>query len=267
MFGIEAEICQLAAIDEDGQHELTCYIMPERNITKYATDVNKLEILEIDGKRTLCHQGIPVKILTKSEALESFTNFLATNKSRCKTDDNIDKEIIPVLVGHNSSVFDVPIILLRIATPECLHALNELNIHFGGSLRLAKEILQEKPQHPALVASGEVCQVGLGSLYLALFGQSFPAHDALEDVRALQKVLFESFIGKLYDRNESKEIITKSMANKIAASGITYQDPLNLLRQAGPEGLIAVLKEQCHVSRIFSFPFFLPFYKLLMDSI
>ena len=91
--GIEAEICQLAAIDEDGQHEFTCYIMPERNITKYATDVNKLEILEIDGKRTLCHQEIPVQSLTKSEALESFTNFLATNKSRCKADDNIDKEI------------------------------------------------------------------------------------------------------------------------------------------------------------------------------
>ena len=66
--GIEAEICQLAAIDEDGQHEFTCYIMPKRNVTKYATDVNKLEILEIDGKKTLCHQGIPVKSLTKSEA-------------------------------------------------------------------------------------------------------------------------------------------------------------------------------------------------------
>ena len=26
-----------------------------------------------------------------------------------------------------------------------------------------------------------------------------------------------------------------------------------------------ILKEQCHISRIFSFPFFLPFYKLLMD--
>ena len=149
---IEAEICQLAAIDEDRQHGFTCYIMPERNVTKYATDVNKLEILEIDGKRTMCHQGIPVKSLTKSETLESFTNFLATNKSRCKADDNIDKEIIPVLVGHNSSVFDVPI-LLRTATPECLHTLNKLNVNFRDSLRLAKEILQEKPQHPALVAS------------------------------------------------------------------------------------------------------------------
>ena len=135
-----------------------------------------------------------------------------------------------------------------------------------------------KPQHPALVASGEVCQAGLGSLYSALFGQSFPAHDALEDVRALRKVLFksplnlnkeilvskscvmscesalnqlmyldrchvrfQSFISNLYDRNKSKEIITKSMANKIAASGMTYQHLLNLFRQAGTEGLIAVL--------------------------
>ena len=219
--GIEAEICQLAAIDEDGQHEFTCYIMPERNVTKYATDVNKLEILEIDGKRTLCHQGIPVKILTKSEALESFTNFLATNKSRCKADDdNIDKEIIPVLVGHNSSVFDVPI-LLRTATPECLHTLNKLNVHFRDSLRLAKEILQEKPQHPALVASEEVCQAGLGSLYLALFGQSFPAHDALEDVRALRKVLFKSPL------NLNKEIlVSKScvMSCESALNQLMYLD-------------------------------------------
>ena len=27
------------------------------------------------------------------------------------------------------------------------------------------------------------------------------------------------------------------------------------------------LKEQCHISHIFSFPFFLPFYKLLIDSV
>ena len=112
----------------------------------------------------------------------------------------IKKSIIPVLVGHNSSVFDVPI-LLRTATPECLHTLHELNVHFGNSLRLAKDILQEKPQHPALAASGEVCQASLGSLYLALFGQSFPAHDALEDVRALQKVLFKSPL------NLNKEIL------------------------------------------------------------
>ena len=33
------------------------------------------------------------------------------------------------------------------------------------------------------------------------------------------------------------------------------------------ENLRKWLKEQCHISRIFSFSFFLPFYKLLMDSV
>ena len=37
--GRQAEICQLSAVDDDGQNEFSCYVMPERNISKHASDV------------------------------------------------------------------------------------------------------------------------------------------------------------------------------------------------------------------------------------
>ena len=149
---------------------------------------------------------------------------------------------------------------------------------FADSLILAKQILKE--QHPALrvVPSEQFGRSSLGSLYSALFDHSFPAHDALEDVKALRRVLFQSklalteemlvsksnvvscesafahlqihdrcyvrlqtFSGNLYDPVNDKGIIKKAMANKIAGSGIAYQDLHGLFREAGRKGIIAIL--------------------------
>ena len=146
------------------------------------------------------------------------------------------------------------------------------------SLILAKQILKE--QHPALrvVPSEQFGRSSLGSLYSALFDHSFPAHDALEDVKALRRVLFQSklalteemlvsksnvvscesafahfqnhdrcyvrlqtFSGNDYDPVKDKGIIKKAMANKIAGSEIAYQDLHGLFRQAGRKGIIAIL--------------------------
>ena len=70
--------------------------------------------------------------------------------------------------------------------------MKKLDIHFADSLILTKQILKE--QHPALrvVPSEQFCRASLGSLYSILFDQSFPAHDTLEDVKALRRVFFQS---------------------------------------------------------------------------
>ena len=188
-----------------------------------------------------------------------------------------NNKIIPVLIGHNASVFDTPI-LLRSLTPGYIHALKELDAHFADSLPLAKQILKE--HHPALcmAATAKFCQAALGSQYSTLFYALFPAHDALEDVKALRKVLFQSksnlTTGKIISESnvmsvnsalaqlhynescyvplqtfscylcnpaESKAILTKAMAQKIAASGITYQNLIDLFRQTGKERLVAIL--------------------------
>ena len=189
-------------------------------------------------------------------------------------DDNAKN--IPVFIGHNSIVFDIPI-LLRTSNPAFLESLKQLNVHFGDSLVLAKQILKER--HPALcLPSEEFCQASLGSLYTALFDESFPAHDALEDVKAVRRVLFQSklklteevlvsksnaisckraidnllyhdrrnnrlqtFAGNMFDPANDKGLIKKAMANKIARSGIAYQDHVDLFREAGREGIVAIL--------------------------
>ena len=48
--GRQAEICGLsAAVDDDGQNEFSCNVMRERNVSKHASDVNKLEITQMNG--------------------------------------------------------------------------------------------------------------------------------------------------------------------------------------------------------------------------
>ena len=185
--GRQAEIFQLSAVDDDGKNEFSCYVMPEGNISKNASIVNKLEISRCKGERLLCHNGHPVKSITKEQAFLSFINYI-TRITGVNKDNNAKN--IPVLIWHNSIVFDIPI-LLRTSNPAFLESLKQLNVHFGDSLFLAKQILKER--HPALLLpSQEFCQASLGSLCTALFDESFPAHDALEDVKALRRLLFSS---------------------------------------------------------------------------
>ena len=49
-------------------------------------------------------------------------------------------------------------------------------------------------------------------------------------------------------------------------NGNTSSDIRNI-QNSSRKGIEHFLKEHCHISRIFSFPIFLPFYKLLMDSV
>ena len=129
-----------------------------------------------------------------------------------------------------------------------------------------------------MASTGKFCQAALGSLYSTLFDASFPAHDALKDVKALRKVLFQSklnlttekiisesnvmsvdsalaqlhyndscyvrlqtFSGYLNNPAEGKAILTEAMAQKIAASEITYENLVDLFRQTGKEELVAIL--------------------------
>ena len=156
--GKEAEICQLSAINDAGQNEFSCYIMPESNVSKHATEVNKLEIFKINRKRVLYHQGQPVQSSSLKEAQVSFINYI--NKV-LSTNDKEMKECIPVLVGHNAMTFDIPI-LLRTSFPPFMTELKRLNV--GDSLILAKQILKEK--HPVLRLSDDTfSKASLGCLH------------------------------------------------------------------------------------------------------
>jgi hypothetical protein len=52
---------------------------------------------------------------------------------------------------------------------------------------------------------------------------------------------FQTLMGNLHNPDKNRSVISNSMANKIAESGMTFTDLVALFRQGGCEGIIAVL--------------------------
>ena len=108
-----------------------------------------------------------------------------------KNCDEVDNNLT-VFIGHNSATFDVPI-LLRNSDDNFKDSLNDMFVYFADSLHLVKNLIKDK--HRALeVETGGYCQPNQSSLYTHLFNEQFDAHNALEDVRALRKIIFESSV-------------------------------------------------------------------------
>ena len=89
-----------------------------------------------------------------------------------------------VLLGHNSFVFDTPRLLLN-GGPNFKSKLKEMKVLFAGSLPVLK-VLRCQPN--SLLQSSSTNK--LSDVYESLFSAKFDAHNALEDVKALRKMLF-----------------------------------------------------------------------------
>ena len=103
--GKNAEICQLSAVTENGKTYST-FIMPNGSVSPSASRVNKLTIENVNGKRTLCKNSYPVSTASLQVALKSFSTFL--HQYSFEPNKN---NVVTVLIGHNSSTFDVPTLL------------------------------------------------------------------------------------------------------------------------------------------------------------
>ncbi|XP_068701266.1 uncharacterized protein [Montipora foliosa] len=265
-----AEICQLSAVSENGRHEFSTFILPQSSISYSAYLVNGMTIKNIRGIRTLYHRNNPVQSVTIEEALRDFLTFIKQIKNCDEVENNLT-----VLIGHNSATFDVPI-LLRNSDDNFKDSLNDMNVYFADSLQLVKNLIKDK--HKALeIETGGYCKPNQSSLYTHLFNEQFDAHDALEDVRALRKILFESslslsrkdivenssitsvshavenmlhldrrhellltFSDKLFNTSDTGPI-KRSMALNIADSGLSYDDIYKLYTTFGKRALVAIL--------------------------
>ena len=144
---------------------------------------------------------------------------------RAKSQTN--KNIETVLLGHNSSIFDTPV-LLRYSGTHFTERLQKMNICFANSLTLFKTLIRKKL--PCLQTSdGTFPKPNQSSLYNFLFAKSFEAHDALEDVLALRKIIFESRL-----ELSLKTIIENSgvVSAAHAAKDVKYLDHRHLLMQS-----------------------------------
>ena len=268
--GRNAELCQLSAIDETGLHIFSEYILPLGTVSYGASRVNKLSVRTINGKRILYKENQPVGTPSLEQALQKFLTFLGNVQYADKS------ESLTIMIGHNSSVFDTPI-LLRKSNADFHSELRKMNVSFADSQILIKHLIQEK--HPALqVPSGDFCKSNQSSLYLQLFKEEFDAHDSFEDVKALRKILFKSplqlnkekivqyssvtsisqavdsmlyfdrrhqilqtFDGKLFNSNGDNGMIKQSMALNIAGTGLSYENLSDLYEKFGTKGLLAIL--------------------------
>ena len=117
-----------------------------------------------------------------------------------------------VFIGHNSFVFDTPR-LLHNRGREFSNQLQEMKVLFTDNLPLMK-FIRSQPNNVMKSLSNNK----LGSVYEALFNCEFPAHDALEDVKPLRRILFSLPLetsseiivnrGKTYLPNEALEAST-----------------------------------------------------------
>ena len=162
--------------------------MPTQDIDLHASKVNKLKIVKMNGERKLYKDDKVVRAIPFDTAIAQLKSYLSRSIGIAKNTTN--KQVRMVLIGHNAFMFDTPI-LLRNAGNEFSSELQSMDVWFADSPSLFKKLI--KSQLPALRnADGTFPKTNQSSLYKTLFNQTFEAHDALEDVLALRKILFSS---------------------------------------------------------------------------
>ena len=204
--GKEAEIIQLAAQTELGQ-TFSRFVLPQKDISFHASRVNKFQTTSIGGKKILHRGGIRLETVSQAECLESFVNFITASKPQ----DDCAKII---LIGHNSSSFDTPVLLRTLLqhSPQLVRKMKALNIHFADSLAFIRKLIQEKCE-ALKTEDGSFVKPNQAAVYRILFKKDFAGHDALEDVKALNKILFNSPLGAT-----ACEIVNKSKTTTIESA-------------------------------------------------
>lgn len=249
------ELLQLSAITDDGDQSFSEYILPVCSISSSATAVHNITIRFSGDQRILCKSGKPVPAKPLQTCLQSFLQFLDVCAS-----NSVD---YLVLLGHNASVFDTPRLLLS-AGPTFTCTLTKMKVLFADSLSLLKA-LRRQPNSPLKSATNK-----LSDVYETLFSAKFEAHDALEDVKALRKILFtgplqisgeqvvnhgncvsanEAFDEAIFLERRKATILTfdgklnlsSSIVQKLADAGLSYRKLQSLYEKFNINGLYGVL--------------------------
>ncbi|XP_006820911.2 DNA polymerase III PolC-type-like [Saccoglossus kowalevskii] len=214
-----AEICQLSAVHNNT--EFNEYVMPSQPIPYVVSEKTHLTI----NNGFLCYRGNAVSTITIENCLKRFLIFLADIPN-------------PVLVGHNILSFDCRYLVTSIKRCSLLEDFLSCVHGFIDTLPLYKSVYPEKKSH-----SQEF-------LVREFTSSNYNAHNAIEDVRALQK-LFNCCNFPMKDKLEHSftfnwiveyrtcrekqnankttlsglvrdKVLSERMAKKIADSGLTY---------------------------------------------
>lgn len=152
----ECDIVQLSAIS--GERIFNVYIFPRCPIDYGASRVTGLTT----HRQTLLLHGQPVETVPLREALKLFISFLKTFSR-------------PALVGHNCKRFDCPVLQRILREFNLLEEFQDVVSCYLDTLALSREMFAlPKYSQPFLVQH--------------FLQKTYGAHDATEDVRALQEL-------------------------------------------------------------------------------
>ena len=195
----DSDICQIAAWVMGEPRVWSRYLIPQKKIHFGASKVNKLKVKKLKGRKVLTKCGEPVCAEQYEIGLKHFYKYLTElRKKYHQTDPN--SRII--LTAHNGWSFDTPILLNAFAKINVTREkLKSLNVCFADSLLIIRDIQKENPslflpkEERDGPAKRKKVSTSLPSLYERFFHENYSAHDAVEDVKAMKRVLFDSPLG------------------------------------------------------------------------
>ncbi|XP_060590068.1 uncharacterized protein LOC132745230 [Ruditapes philippinarum] len=241
------EIVQIAAVC--GEEEFDQYILPLR---QFDPGSSKVTGLTCDG-RNLYHHGTAVRTLDLRSALERFLGWLDQLKP-C------------ILVGHNFKSFDYPRLYKAFSKFHLINSFHQIVVGFIDSFPLFKAIYPNLKNYKQ------------ETLVAELVGETYDAHNALGDVRSLQKlfsvsdrippnllcehsftvawyVQYHNYktkcnkIAESFSQIVNEKILSKTTIDKIAVSGLELKDLKQVYRKGGTKVVTEVLKSRLTLSR------------------
>ncbi|XP_062588881.1 uncharacterized protein LOC134250534 isoform X2 [Saccostrea cucullata] len=216
-------ITQIAAVC--GSDMFSQYILPQVPITDKATEITGLRVL--GGK--MFHGDEEVNAVPLVAAVDALLNFFTKFQSKI------------ILVGHNVKSFDCHIFINSLQNCCKTQEIGNCVAGFVDTKQLFK------------VFDPNVSSFSLPNLYKHYIGETYKAHDALEDVLALQKLVisvgvdlddpkyfsssftFSNAVDSYFYSSEvrknlpslehliSEKIVSRHIANRIAGSGLCFR--------------------------------------------
>ena len=166
------------------------FVLPQHDIDVHASNVNKFRTALFGKERVLHRNGFALQTVSLPECLLSFANFLKSTSATIKYATS--KPVKILLIGHNSNVFDTPLLIRSMAKyRETEPKFKELDLLFADSLIFIRHL---KENNQLLrKTDGTIPKENLQDIYKCLFQSEFGnSHQGLADVMALDKVLFQS---------------------------------------------------------------------------
>ncbi|XP_061190963.1 uncharacterized protein LOC133199106 [Saccostrea echinata] len=237
----DSHIVQLSAVRND--EVFNKYIIPKKPMTSKATEITGIQVVN----NKMYHNHEEVETVSIKDALIQFMDFMKMSGPDV------------VLVGHNSKVFDLPVLF------NILSKLNILETFSSAVTGFIDTIPLFKMSHPNLSSYSQL------HLFAEILQDKYSAHDSLQDVIALKRLVdhtgpshevkvaasftLNSAVAVFHHKNTTKhlmstlrplldqKVISNGMGNKIAGSGLSLSHLQLAYQRNGREGVQDVLSE------------------------